>query len=52
MWGWGGVERRCGMWNSPRVDGGGVGYGIWNVKRNLKKRKKRKLLSNAKFDSK
>ena len=36
MWRQGGVGRRCGMWNSQRVDGGGVGNGIWSVKNKLK----------------
>jgi hypothetical protein len=42
-WGWGsglplgtGVGRRCGMWNSLRMDRGGVGNGIWSVKNKFK----------------
>jgi hypothetical protein len=27
--------RRLGIWSNPRVDWGGVGNGIWNVKNEL-----------------
>jgi hypothetical protein len=35
-WRRGGAGRRCEMWSSWRVDGGGVGNRIWNVKIKLK----------------
>jgi hypothetical protein len=40
----GGVGRRCGMWNSRKVDGEGAENGIWSVKNkfNLKKKRKKK----------
>jgi hypothetical protein len=33
-----GVGRKCGMWNSLRVDRVGVGNGIWSVKNKLIKK--------------
>jgi hypothetical protein len=36
-WRWGSVGRRCGMWSSGRMDGGGgSGNGIWSVKNKVK----------------
>jgi hypothetical protein len=51
MWRQGSVERRCGMWSSRRVDGGGeLGNGLWSVKNKLKiKLKKEYLLVGFSF---